>query len=213
MTKRLTLAVIAASCAASAAVYPKIPEPHFGLDSRLTTPPGKPMIAFLLPATAALIYGVFSLLSRRDPMRERSATFEATYQGLVFRIVGFIAALHAVVLASLVSGRNFASRAVPILLGLAVVAVGDLLPRLRPNVAIGLRTPETVMHRGIWMRTHRVVGYATVAIGAVIVLSALFLPPRAGGNVILAAGVSAAIALVWYCRRIGQRVEDKKRRG
>jgi uncharacterized membrane protein len=167
------------------------------------------MIAFLLPATAALIYGFFSLLSRRDSVRERSASFEATYQGLVFRIVLFIAALHAVVLGSLVTGRNLASRAVPVLLGLALVAVGDLLPRLRPNVAIGLRVPAAFGNRALWMRTHRVAGYAIVAVGAAIVVSALVLPPRAGGNTILAAGVSAAIALVWYCRRITRNVENK----
>src|SRR5262249_12671108 len=98
MTKRLTMAVIAVSWAASAAVYPKVPEPHWGIDSHQTKSPGRVMIAFLLPAAAGMTYAFLSLISKRDSVRERSASFEATFWGLVFRIVLFIVALHAVVL-------------------------------------------------------------------------------------------------------------------
>jgi uncharacterized membrane protein len=208
MIKRLTLAVIALSCAAGAAVYPKVPEPYFGIASHRSFAIGRPLIAFLLPAAAALSYGIFSL-SRRDAVRDRSASFEATYQGLLFRIVLFIVALHAVVLVSLVSGSNLASRAVPVLLGLALIVIGDLLPRLRPNIAIGLRTPATFLNRAVWMRTHRVAGYATVGLGAVIVLAGLFLTAQTAGNVVMAAGLSVAIVLAWYCRRISRSPEDR----
>jgi len=165
------------------------------------------MIAFLLPAAAGMTYAFLSLISKRDSVRERSASFEATFWGLVFRIVLFIVALHAVVLGSLASGRNFFPRAVPILLGLAIVAVGDLLPRLRPNLAIGLRTTATFMNRELWMRTHRVAGYALVMFGAIILVTGLFLPPRIGADVILASGTAAAAALVWYRLRVSRHTE------
>src|SRR6266513_565511 len=41
-------------------------------------------------------------------------------------------------------------RLAPVLLGAALMAIGNLLPRVRPNVAIGIRTSRTLRDRGAW---------------------------------------------------------------
>jgi uncharacterized membrane protein len=166
------------------------------------------MITFLLPAAALLTWGLLSWLWRRDPVRERSAGLEATFRALVFRIVLLIVGLHVVVLASLVSGRNLVPRAVPLLMGLGVVAIGDLLPRLRPNIAIGFRAPWTLRNHSVWMRTHRFAGYAAVSLGAVIIVAGVALPRPTADIAVLAAGVGCASTLVWYSRRIYRSAES-----
>jgi uncharacterized membrane protein len=147
---------------------------------------------------------MLSILVRRDHVRERSASFDSTFDALVFWIILLIIGLHTLVLASLVTGRNLATRAVPLLAGLVVIAIGDLLPRLRPNLAIGFRAPWTLGNRGAWIRTHRFAGYATVIFGAVIIIAPLVLPRPIAEAAILGAGVACASVLVWYSRRSGR---------
>ena len=83
-------------------------------------------------------------------------------------------ALHVMVLAGMVGmlrGQMLAPRLVVILLGLLFVGIGNLLPRTRPNLVIGIRTSRTLADRGLWMHTHRVGGYVAVGLGIVIVLA------------------------------------------
>jgi uncharacterized membrane protein len=79
-----------------------------------------------------------------------------------------------------------------------------LLPRIRPNLAIGIRTRLTLQDRALWMRVHRSAGYMTVACGAVIVLSAIAVPRPVGPGMILLVGPAAVVGarlLVWVSRQ------------
>ena len=85
------------------------------------------------------------------------------------------------------------------LLGLVFVAIGNLLPRTRPNVAVGVRTTRTLTNARLWAVVHRVGGYVTVGLGLVIGIAGLALTHELlGGVVSAAAGLAAAIVLVWY---------------
>ena len=92
-------------------------------------------------------------------------------------------------LAGMYLPKIWAMRAVVVLLGLTFVAVGNLLPRTRPNVAVGIRTRQTLSNSQIWNRVHRVGGYVTVFWGAVIALSAIALSGQVLGLAIGTAGV------------------------
>ena len=71
--------------------------------------------------------------------------------------------------------RSWAGRLVIVWLGLFFVAVGNLLPRTRPNLVVGIRTRRTLADRQFWIRLHRLSGYAAVVVGCVIVVSGAFL--------------------------------------
>jgi uncharacterized membrane protein len=49
--------------------------------------------------------------------------------------------------------------------GLTLIVIGNLLPRLRPNLVIGIRTSRTLTDRAAWAHTNRATGYATVGAG------------------------------------------------
>ena len=109
----------------------------------------------------------------------------------MLRFVIFLIAVHATVLIGLTGvlrDRYWASRIVPVLLGLTMIAIGNLLPRTRPNLAIGIRTSGTLADRTQWMHTHRIAGYAVVVLGVVILVAALAVPPPMGPAMILVAG-------------------------
>ena len=162
------------------------------------------LIVFLLPTTASVIYIVVRSLQRRQLVLADAMTPDPAVQTIVFWILLFLIGVHLIVLAVLVgvqAVRPWASRAVVILLGLTLVATGNLLPRTRPNVALGIRTSRTLTDRRLWMLIHRVGGYICVAVGIVIVFAGGFLSgPNIGalsGGAFLA---GAMIMFVYYQR-------------
>jgi len=160
------------------------------------------LIIFLLPTTAGVIYFVVRTLQRRQLLLADAMTPDPAVQAIVFWILLFLTSVHLLVLAVLVGLRAvqpWASRAVVALLGLTLVVIGNLLPRTRPNVALGIRTSQTLTDRGLWMLVHRVGGYICVAIGAVTALTAAFLSgPKVGALSGGAALAGAAIMFVYY---------------
>ena len=87
-------------------------------------------------------------------------------------------------------------RATIVLVGLLMARVGNLLPRTRPNLAFGIRTPRTLANRGLWMQTHRTAGYVAVALGTLFVVSGAFFSKHAIESVMGPAVLGAAALLV-----------------
>jgi uncharacterized membrane protein len=165
------LVTIAALYAVSAVAYTRLPPWT-----------DRAFIAFLLPTAAMMIYVLMRILHARDHLRQGNGAFTDTYNAIVFRVVLFVGGLHGTVLAALL-GRGLMARSgplvprlAPILLGAALIAIGNLLPRVRPNVAIGIRTSRTLRDREAWLRANRTAGYVSVTLGFVIVAVALLLP-------------------------------------
>jgi uncharacterized membrane protein len=155
------------------------------------------MAAFLLPTAVVVTDALLRGLSVRHPVDETSAVnVLAVYDAIMLRFMVFVVGVHATVLAGLLGrlrGQEWAAQIVPLMLGLTMISIGNLLPRTRPNLAIGIRTRLTLSHRALWMRVHRGAGYMVVACGAVIVLSAITLPRPIGPAMILLVGPAALV--------------------
>jgi uncharacterized membrane protein len=106
----------------------------------------------------------------------------------------FIMALHVLVLLNLGGVQwihTWGPRLVVVLFGGVFIAIGNLLPRTRPNLAFGIRTTRTLTNRHLWIRLHRTAGHVSVALGAVIVVSGLLLSDPALGLVVGAAALGS----------------------
>ena len=189
------------------ALYRGLPEqvpPSWTVPSRGTFWLGAPMVAFLLPTAAAVTDVLLRGLCVRHPIGEpTSANALAIYDGIMLRFIIFLMGVHATVLLALLglpSGREWAAQIVPLMLGLTMISIGNLLPRTRPNLAIGIRTHGTLADRALWIRTHQSAGYIVVACGAVIVLSAIAVPGPVGAAMILLAGPAALVG-TWFLIR------------
>jgi hypothetical protein len=189
---RRFLVVVAAAYVAGIAAYPYLPGPAPGV--------ARPLIAFLLPTTGALTYLLVRRVWERDPFRDRDEAFAPSYEAIVFAIVLFIVAIHLLVLAALTGAlpvpRAWLMRATIVLVGLLVVRIGNLLPRTRPNLALGIRTPRTITDRRFWMQIHRIAGYVAVCLGVLFVVSGAFLSKQAMESVMGPAVLSAAVLLL-----------------
>jgi uncharacterized membrane protein len=194
------LLIVAIGYLAGIAAYSRLPGPDpFRGPYSLYSVASLPFTAFLLPTTAALIYALVRSVWARDPVRDGEETFEPTYEAILFAVGVFIIAVHLMVVALLTDAlpaqRAWFLRATIVLLGVVVVRVGNLLPRTRPNLAIGIRTSRTLTNRRLWMQTHRMAGYVAVGLGAAFVVSGAFLS-RPTIELVMGFAVPTAIALV-----------------
>jgi SdpI/YfhL protein family len=196
------LAVLAMGYLVSLLAYPNLPGPF--LEQKVSA---RILVAFTLPTTALVIYTLFRSLWNHDRIRAGNGAFEFTYHAIVLRVLLFVVALHVLVMMGLTGAINAlgfrlsAGRAVVVLLGVGLVAVGNLLPRTRPNVAVGIRTTRTLTNAQLWQQVHRAGGYATVGLGIVIALTGLVLNHEAMGAVVGAATLFAAMTVLVFYRK------------
>jgi len=206
MTKRFfhlpSIAVIALGYLVGIAAYPSIP--GNAIDHMRGA---RAQIAFSLPTATLIIYLLFRSLWFHDRVRTGNGAFEATYHAIVFRTLLFVFAMNALLMIALTDAMDvigshvWGKRVVVVMLGLTFMAVGNLLPRTRPNIALGIRTARTLASTQLWQRVHRAIGYTTVGLGTAILIAGLVATNKtAGGFVSLAAGTAAAIIVVTYRR-------------
>jgi uncharacterized membrane protein len=175
--------------------------------SRLPQQVARPMVAFLLPTAALVTFALLRQLGTRHLSEDHSRDFLLTYDAIMFRFLLFLTGVHATILAGLLGllwGREWAARIVPVLLGAFLIGIGNLLPRTRPNLAIGISTSGTRSDRALWMRIHRVAGYLVVALGFLILVGGIAVPAPAGprmGRLVEPAALLGVPALVLYSRR------------
>jgi len=163
------------------------------------------LIVFLLPTTAAVISFVIRMVQRRQLLVADAMTPDPAVQSIVFWILLFLIGVHLMVLIVLGGVRvvqPWASRAVVMLGGLTLVAIGNLLPRTRPNVALGIRTQRTLADRRVWMLLHRIGGYICVGVGIVTLLTAAFLSGPTVAALCGAAAFAGAVILCVYYQKL-----------
>jgi uncharacterized membrane protein len=193
------LIVIAIGYLASLVLFSRIPG---------FAPGGDPLsarieIALVLPTAAAVIYLVVSRVWARDSRRETAGAFEPTYGAIVFAVILFLIAIHLMMIGALtgvLTERTWLTRTTIVLFGVLMIRIGDLLPRTRPNLALGFRTPGTLANRCLWIQTHRMAGYLMVCLGLVFMVSGAFLSNPNFERVMVSATLGGpALFVVSYC--------------
>ncbi len=157
------------------------------------------IVLFLMPVTATVIWRVIGSLRRHGRPADDEASAEAAIDGIVLAVLVFLMGVHLLLVAVLVGAtwvHPWAQPGTAVLLGVTTVAVGNLLPRTRPNMAVGIRTARTLSDRHLWVVTHRVSGYTLVLSGVVTIYAGLF---RRGADIAGVSVTALTIAGVWLC--------------
>ena len=164
-----------------------------------------PIVALTLPVAAMATYLILRALWREiDSDREAHRQVEAAHRAIAIRVVLFVMALHLLTMLNLGGVewvRAWGPRLVVVLFGALFIAIGNLLPRTRPNLALGIRTARTLNDRQFWIRLHRICGYLSVTLGAVIVISGLLISAPAIGPIVAATALSSVVVLLVTYRR------------
>lgn len=177
-------ATIGAAFAASVVAFFYLPgalPPSWGVPPPAASWVSRALSAFFLPAVAAAIHLMSARLGPISQYRGGTAAIQSAYPVIIDTVVVFVLGLHAVLLATLLVGPvAWLGTLLPLLLGGALVVAGNVLPRLRPNLAVGVRTPWTIEDRQVWARVHRVGGYLAVTLGLLVIAAALVAPAWLG---------------------------------
>ena len=136
------------------------------------------LVLFMFPLTATVIWALVHSLQRRRLPDQENGLADGAIRDILFWVVLFLIGIHTLLVGVLFSVtwiEPWAQRGVVVLAGVALIAVGNILPRTRPNIALGMRTTRTLTDRQLWMLTHRTMGYAAVMVGVVTIVAGLFL--------------------------------------
>jgi hypothetical protein len=200
--------ILAAYALGAAALLIGFPEAAAPTWSHEPVPWSAPIAALMLPTAMLVTDWLLRGLCVRHPVDPQDAGDDlAINDAIMLRFLLFVLGVHVMVLLGMegvLQGREWAGQVVPVMLGLTMISIGNLLPRTRPNLAIGIRTRRMLLNRALWMRTHRSTGYLLVIGGIVIVLSALAVPSPVGPGMILLVGPGLLLAtslIVWHGRR------------
>ncbi|MET0400291.1 MAG: SdpI family protein [Longimicrobiaceae bacterium] len=160
--------------------------------------------AFLAPAVATGVWLLTRFQASIDPRRREVERSTPTRRLLAGILVAFMAVVEVLTLGIALGWPLDMGEAMWPLLGLLFVALGNYMPRVRPNWYLGVRTPWTLASDAVWRDTHRLAGWAFVAAG-VLTAGAMFLPvgarPYVGmAALLLGAGVPLVYSFVRWRR-------------
>jgi len=170
-TDRSSLVMIGAGYAAGLLAWRSLGP----LDSRLL----QAGIAFLFPTAAvAACWTIAALTGDSGPNQPSLVESSNAMRAIGAFTARLLIALHALVLASVASVLNPhwpVHRLAVVLFGLWLIAVGNVLPRLRPNIVLGIRSRRLLGNPLAWARMHRGAGYLLVVLGAVAIAAGVAL--------------------------------------
>lgn len=184
----------------SAALFDKLPRaarPDFSPLMPVDVPEAGPIsrlaAALLLPAVSL---GVWLFLTRLAKVGSGKAPlpawllnegtdsnsigrFEPTYETIIFGVTGLVLLMHAGLLAAVLGLSAWTFQVLTAALGLGMVSIGNVLPRLRPNWIAGVRTKKTLSDPLVWSRTHRLAGIFMMLAGSSVIVASVFAPAYA----------------------------------
>ncbi len=153
---------------------------------------GRALAAVFLPLFGMVLGLVFAFLPRADP-RKDGLLHGGIWWTLTNAIMIFLACLHIAMLGYNLGWPISIAGVALVGAGLLFILLGFLMPRMRSNWFMGIRTPWTLTSDTVWRRTHALAGRVFAAAGAVLVVLAFLQPEH--GAVILAAVIGVAVVI------------------
>ena len=200
MRRWLPVVFVAAAVVFSLAVYSRLPERvpvHWGVSGEPDHYGSRLEGAFLMPAIMLAVFAFMRWLPSVDPRAENIEKFRDTYDTAVLVVMGFMTAIHIVMLGVSLGWPVNITTVMLVGVGLFFVVIGNVLPRARSNFVFGIRTPWTLSNDTVWARTNRVGGYAMVA-GGLLTVAAAFMARPLGVVVALISLFVAALTPIVY---------------
>ncbi len=204
----LALGLSGGSLALTAALYSRLPlriPTHFDAHGTVNGWMERSVGAWMAPAvglaTWALLRFAPVILPRAWSVRLAGAPVAAA-AALVVMLTG---AMQVIVLYASLHPAETVGRPLLLALGAFWVALAQVLPRVRRNPLLGIRTVWTLTSDENWLRTHRLAGYTFSAAG-LVTLGAGVVGGAALFTVAVGALIASAVAPVIYSYVLAERL-------
>ena len=96
-------------------------------------------------------------------------------------------------LMAFIGGQPWLVRMLGVLVGVFLIATGNDLPRVRPNLAWGFRMRQTLASDSLWRRVHRLGGFVRVTMGIAVGAVSLSGSDAVPEVIVLAVCIEAAV--------------------
>ncbi len=120
---------------------------------------------FVMPLVATGIVLVFCLLPYIEPRRDHLKRSRVAYNTICLSGVGLLAWIHCLILAEGLGHTVDVRRAIAAGIGVLLILIGNVMGKIRSMFFLGIRTPWTLSNERSWAKTHRLGGFAFVALG------------------------------------------------
>ena len=157
-------------------------------------------VAGMSPALAAL----FMLLPKIDPRKQNYEKFRGFYDAFCLFIMIFLHGMVGIILSeSFFPGRLQVDFVIMAACGVLFVFLGNMLPKVKSNFFMGIRTPWTLSNSEIWNKTHRLAGFLWFFGGLLILALNFFVRDTALFVVFMVivavmALVPVVMSYIWY---------------
>ena len=151
------------------------------------------LVLVLMPAVALFVHLLFVFLPRFDA--------RVAVQHRIFDLIRVTTTLLLVTVqyaaAQAMQAQHSDLRLVTIALGVFLIVIGNVMPKIAPNRFAGVRLPYTFASRQAWWAANRAGGWLFVALGALVLLSAALLPEKLALYALLALSIGSTAGLIW----------------
>lgn len=196
----LLLILVLACFATGVIVYPHLPAllvSHWDAAGQANGTMGKFWGTFLLPLIMLAFVGLWALLPRIDPIAPGFQGFRPVYDFFFFLIAAFLAYVYALTLGANLGWQSAMPRMLLPALAVFIFILGALLPYVKRNWFVGIRTPWTISSDIVWEKTHKL-GSRLFEVAGLCILVAAFVPRTAALWLIIAPLVTATLISVIY---------------
>lgn len=204
---RVAIVSIIVALVASAMVYSRLPDPlptHFDLEGNPNGWMPRAIGAWVVPAIGLVLWIFTRFIARVLPGSDKKRLTTTAVALVAMMTSVFVSAVHLVILyVALVPGASV-TKPVFALVGFLFIGIGLVLPRMRRNPIIGIRTPWSLSNDENWARTNRFAGYCMV-LGGIAGGTAGSFGGAIGGGLALACFMIASIVPAIYSLILARR--------
>lgn len=203
---RIAVYLLAAFNLLSAAVlYPSLPEQipmNWGMDG--TVEYNDKYQIFLMCGMAVLFAFLFDILPKIDPRRKNYQKFGPYYDSFCVLMQVFMLAMNGIILLETFRPGTVSVPLITMtMVGILFLFIGNIMPKIKSNFYMGIKTPWSLSSEEVWRKTHRLGGKCFFLAGIVMIVSP-FLPWkeyafRASFVIVMAACcIPGIMSYVWW---------------
>ena len=195
--------MLAATVIATAIIFPHLPDvvpTHWDLQDHPNRFGSKWVDVLIMPCVMLAMLGLMAALPWLSPKNFEVGP-RPVYLQIMLLVLLLMAAIHFQILAAALGAHFNIGRFLMIAISAMFAAMGFLLPNLRRNFYVGVRTPWTLASDRVWQATHHFAGRVFLIGGMLALLCALvFRPPYWPAiSIIVLTGIAPVIhSLVYY---------------
>ena len=195
----LIIGLILVSFLIGAYLYPYMPEKmasHWDANGSVDGYMPKLWGLFLLPAITAILFLVYMLIPKIDPLKGNIEKFRGHFDVFILLLFVFLFYVHMLTMLWNLSYRFNIIQLLTPAFGLLIYYAGIMMENAKQNWFIGVRTPWTLSSEVVWDKTNKLAGKLFKVAGVLAAMGLIF--PKYAIFLILVPVILAAVYPIIY---------------